>query len=291
MTIRSTLKLRFMSMTREAETTIADSWQEQSDLPGGQQTFHPGRLRNLRHVVYIHVDAGYYWNMLWQSLEGRWGNFRILSDNTIDSSYTLSAPSPWSGQFGDETLGATITAKQLSVGLTSDLHMLVRTTDFNPADEVWLWGDLSLNALIDVEAEAFTSLSGTFGPVNFAPIPCVLPLCVGATLAGIAIEFGSKPALDVEAKAKIDAKVALAYKRAFSSQHNFAHSPSRRGITAALRPRWEMFLSLPYWGRILRFTWTQQSVGNGSELCDRFLVSVASRNPYMRSIWCIWLLR
>ena len=91
-------------------------------------------------------------------------------------------------------------------------HILTRVDNYNPVAEVWAYGDLALQASIDLEARAWLNYSQDW-ETEVIPFTCVFPLCGTFTLAGVeGIQMGLMFELSIDASVAFDDAAELRYK-------------------------------------------------------------------------------
>ena len=144
--------------------------------------------------------------------------FRLLYEK---EEYTelVSFPSPgnrhskweWTRGNGDTSLGLRVQCMDCHMSIGAEVHVLVRTTDYNPFEETWSWGKLGLEANLQIEAEAW--LAWTPSPAEQTLVPEVCALCVSLGLAGTGVETGLKFQLEGIATAGFDARAKFTYAR------------------------------------------------------------------------------
>ena len=91
--------------------------------------------------------------------------FRLLEDYGTSPTTTTLAPSSnpvvFERSSADGNAGLRISCTDCAITAAADLHVLVRTTNTNPFDESWSWGDFSLDLNVDVEARAWAAYERT----------------------------------------------------------------------------------------------------------------------------------
>ena len=113
---------------------------------------------------------------------------------------------------------------------TGNIHVLLRTTNINPFDETWTWGNLNLIGHVDVEVQAYLSGTRTIGPSRVFPRMGIPGLFVGVRVAGIEAYLGVLADLWWGALATFGATATLTYQRTMSLIRTLAHH-TRQGQT------------------------------------------------------------
>ena len=123
----------------------------------------------------------------------------------------------------------------------------MRTGEWNPFEEAWLWGDVDMTGNLDVSVVATARIEQnwrrTVLPHTSACVDlrladfsfalqvidkfCVRPLCIGTSVAGIGIELGVKLELEVAAAVEFEAELTLNYARELRA-YGTQHAPSAR---------------------------------------------------------------
>ena len=156
-------------------------------------------------------------------------SFRLVQ-NTATGSRTFSLNVPAQYELGDASAGLRVKCASCHASGTGDIHVLLRTSAYNPFDETWSWGSLSMTGNVNVEAQAYVSTSRTLGPFQVLPRSCIPGLCLTARVAGIDLMLGVMADLWVGARATFDATATLTYARTLSSSGTLAHH-TKRGDT------------------------------------------------------------
>ena len=166
--------------------------------------------------IWIETDDGKHVNRNCKELP----LFRMLSETDTADGFTLSAPPSF--QFGDDTLGVQIGCLECRVTGEADVHILMRTSGSNPADEVWAWGEMALEAVVDIGFRARMHGRMPFEPDLLKGFFCLYPICYPAKIAGIGINIGVEASLRAGAYLEITAVASLSYRRAVRTSGNFA---------------------------------------------------------------------
>ena len=91
--------------------------------------------------------------------------FRLLEDYGTSPTTTTLAPSSnpvvFERSSADGNAELRISCTDCAITAAADLHVLVRTTNTDPFDESWSWGDFSLDLNVDVEARAWAAYERT----------------------------------------------------------------------------------------------------------------------------------
>jgi hypothetical protein len=74
---------------------------------------------------------------------------------------------------------------------TGDIHMLIRTTNFNPFEETWITGDIELNTFVNLFARAFAQFKYDTPTFDLLPSICAPGVCYGGQMAGVEIKLGA----------------------------------------------------------------------------------------------------
>jgi len=160
---------------------------------------------------------------------GTWGAFKLLQkEDTGSQTFSLNVPAQY--ELGGASAGLRVSCANCYASGTGGVHVLVRTTNYNPFDETWSWGSLNLRGNVDVEAEAYVSASRTLDPVQVLSLGCVPGLCIGAKVASIDVFLGVLADLWVGAEGTFDATAILTYQRNMDISGTFAHH-TRQGAT------------------------------------------------------------
>ena len=155
---------------------------------------------------------------------GYWGEFvLLLKEDTGSQSYTMQVPPSFS--LGSSTAGAQITCTNCQVTGTGDVHVLVRTSSYDPFDETWTWGSLSMTGSVDVTAQAWFSRAWNFpntGVQSVFGLTCLPSLCFQGSIAGITFWLGILGDLSVYASAGFNAVATLSYQRSLQTSGTLA---------------------------------------------------------------------
>ena len=118
---------------------------------------------------------------------------------------------------GSDALGASIRCTDCHVQGEAEVHVLMRTTSYNPFDETWSWGNVSMEGAVDVDAEARWNMSAQLPYQQLMPRACLPFLCVHAQLAGVSFTMGLVAELGVTASVASDMQTRLSYARSMKS--------------------------------------------------------------------------
>ena len=144
--------------------------------------------------------------------------FRLLQDNQTNGydTFSLDVPAEYEmGPYGNAGLNTGLRVKCVDCHIdgTGDVHVLLRTTDYNPFDETWTWGDLSsLTFAANVEVEAYFAGSLTHSRTVLDKA-CIPGLCLGGRIAGIQLYLGVFAELSLSAEVNYEVAAALAFER------------------------------------------------------------------------------
>lgn len=69
-------------------------------------------------------------------------------------------------------------------------HVITRTSNFNPIEELWASGDLTIVGNLNFMARVYSTYSNDLGPWDLVEQVCAAPICMGGSLAGISIDLG-----------------------------------------------------------------------------------------------------
>ena len=129
----------------------------------------------------------------------------------LDAEYEFPAPA-----------NTDISVKCKSCGITGqgNLHVLVRTSETNPFQEAWAWGDVSLDASVKVVAEAKTDLKWESQDIAILEPLCLTGICVGSSIAGVGASLGLMAGLKASAEADFSAKATIEYERTLKVKGN-----------------------------------------------------------------------
>ena len=163
---------------------------------------------------------------------GGWGEFRLLRPIEHSGSFTMQVPSNYrfeasnnvDGGYGhaSSSAGGHIACNDCHITATADVHVLMRTTNVNPLDEVWAWGDLSLLANVDVEISAEVAVDIEL-PVNeIIDTICVAPVCVGVSVAGVGFHIGLIGRVYGSASWTLNLAATFSYQRTMSTSGSLA---------------------------------------------------------------------
>ena len=144
---------------------------------------------------------------------GAFGTFVQMYDKDISNSVSLGPTGSSTVNFGNEAMGASVTCTDCGISVAADMHVLVRVDDLNPFAESWSWGSLSLEANVDLVAEAWVFQEVTFNR-TVVDITCPPSVCLGITFAGVAgFKVGLLASLELRASALFDAQAQVTYQR------------------------------------------------------------------------------
>jgi hypothetical protein len=113
---------------------------------------------------------------------------------------------------GEIDWGVYLKCTECGIRGRADTHILTRVDNYNPVAEVWAYGDLALQASIDLEARAWLKYSQNWETqvLNFT---CAFPICGTLSWAGIeGIQMGMMFDLSIDASVAFDAAAEFRYK-------------------------------------------------------------------------------
>ena len=113
-------------------------------------------------------------------------------------------------------VGVDVTAT-FGVELVSDSHILVRTSENNPFEETWAWGNVRVVGKFDLRAEAFLSVRYAPDPLEVVSKTCIPGLCWGAKIAGVGVSLGVSLGVSTRLEVTFDARLTFTYGRYVSS--------------------------------------------------------------------------
>jgi len=128
--------------------------------------------------LYIKTDAGE---------EFQSTKFRLLFDKGLNNENLPDLSTPL--KFGGESWGLELTCTDCHIGGEADVHILVRTTETNPFDESWSWGDIDIDGQVAMSAQAWLGYEKTFGSEPQLDV-CLHPVCADLTFAGVGVKVG-----------------------------------------------------------------------------------------------------
>ena len=108
--------------------------------------------------------------------------------------------------------GLKVTCTDCGLSGTIDAHILVRMTSTSPFAEAWAYGDMTLQANIDFEAQAWYSYARNWHKevVSFG---CLPHICLPITVAGIGMKIGVMFDLSFQANVTFDAAATFNYQK------------------------------------------------------------------------------
>ena len=109
------------------------------------------------------------------------------------------------------TAGVELRCRDCGVFSTASTHMLIRTSDTNPFEEAWVWGNVSITALIDFMARGWLELTYESQVFPLVSRLCVPPMCWGGSFAGIQVNMGVAFGLNAQVAADFRAQLTLTY--------------------------------------------------------------------------------
>jgi len=200
--------------TRVTRTTSHEVYFNMPDLNSGRCSWQPTKAIAERsfheYKIEVVTNRGKH--------HGYSEVFRLLYEKEV-STELVSFPSPgnrhskweWTQGSGDTSLGLRVQCMDCHMSIGAEVHVLVRTSDWNPFEETWSWGKLGLEANLQIEAEAW--LSWTPSPAEQSLVDEVCALCVSLGLAGTGVQTGLKFQLEGIATAGFDARAKFTYAR------------------------------------------------------------------------------
>ena len=112
-----------------------------------------------------------------------------------------------------EILVARVTCTECGITGSVDAHILVRVDQYSPFAEAWAYGDLAVQANIDLEAQAWYSYTGSWAK-EVLTLSCVYPICHTISFAGMeGLKMGVLFELGVGAAVAFDAAATLHYRK------------------------------------------------------------------------------
>ena len=137
-------------------------------------------------------------------------------DKTLDASFNFGNTT----QVGGVDITWLIQCNPCDLTVSGDAHVIARTGQYNPFEEAWSWGNLSIVGQI----EFLVSLTAEYSyekELELLEALCVPPLCIGGKLAGVAVELGIIFGLKSLFTFDFTAKLELTYNRMLSMPGNF----------------------------------------------------------------------
>eukprot|EP00325_Prymnesiales_sp_UTEX-LB-985_P003380 CAMPEP_0174704474 /NCGR_PEP_ID=MMETSP1094-20130205/8057_1 /TAXON_ID=156173 /ORGANISM="Chrysochromulina brevifilum, Strain UTEX LB 985" /LENGTH=2563 /DNA_ID=CAMNT_0015902535 /DNA_START=134 /DNA_END=7825 /DNA_ORIENTATION=+ len=161
--------------------------------------------------------------------------FKLMKSISHSSTFkALKAPevlAMWGSK--DQHYGAEVKCNDCSVSGSADVHVLVRTTDYNPLAEAWAWANVDMKATFDVMARAWGTLEWKKDDVELIEDVCHPPLCVGTKIAGVGVSLGLIPALYGGAFAGFSAEATVTYRKVLSTNGSILfHSKGANILTS-----------------------------------------------------------
>jgi hypothetical protein len=100
--------------------------------------------------------------------------------------------------------------------VTGDVHILARTSEYNPFEELWIYGDLAATAKVNLFARAYSQMNYQSPVWPLFDAICAPGVCYKAKLAGVDFKVGAYVALNISFDASFDAEIEWTYDRVYS---------------------------------------------------------------------------
>ncbi|KAL3904994.1 MAG: hypothetical protein SGPRY_011078, partial [Prymnesium sp.] len=156
-------------------------------------------------------------------------DFQLLVKEENDSqSFSLNVPAEL--ELGDESKGLRVECKDCYARGTGDVHVLVRTSSGNPFEETWTWGSVSLNAIVDVDIQAYVTSLQSIRSFLVSDRQGIPGLFMNANVAGVGIILGMLAELRVHAEGHFSSPATLPYQSQMGASGTFEHH-TRQGLT------------------------------------------------------------
>ena len=139
---------------------------------------------------------------------GYWGEFVQLYNLDPTGGFEL-APSSSSLTFGDSSAGLSLKCTNCHVSGSADAHVLVRVDQYNPFAESWTWADVTLEAAIDFEAQAWAY--GTRSWQEATSLVCAV--CASVSFASTSVNLGILAKLETFGESYFSAEGRVTYRR------------------------------------------------------------------------------
>ena len=145
--------------------------------------------------------------------------FTVLREEDINAQVLSIAPSdenePVVFAYPDNgtDAGVSLTCTACGISGTVDAHVVVRVDQYSPFAEAWAYGDLAVEANIDLEARAWYSYAKDWS-IEVLPFSCVYPVCHTISFAGMeGLKMGVLYDLTIEGSVSFDAVATLNYQK------------------------------------------------------------------------------
>ena len=148
--------------------------------------------------------------------------FTLMKDNTEAQLFSIAPPntseplvfqySPEQEGDGGIDWGVYLKCTECGIRGRADTHVLTRVDNYNPVAEMWAYGDLALQANIDLEARAWLNYSQDWEE-EVLNVTCKEPVCITSTFAGIeGAKLGLMFQYSIDARVAFDAAAEFRYK-------------------------------------------------------------------------------
>ena len=153
-------------------------------------------------------------------------HFRLLTTTDVNAEYQQDVGYQYRKTFGDEPevistaqnpvsyasslKGGIEVVASSAFSVSADLHILSRTTNFNPVAELWASGNLSLS--FDGSFMARVWARGEWNKV-FTLMPEICAICFPAKLGPVGLRIGVLLSIQAQLEAMFEAELRLEYAR------------------------------------------------------------------------------
>ena len=140
-------------------------------------------------------------------------DFDVQVDSSLqaDGTASMKLEPPTNDPFGSSSAEVSLTCNDCFVSGTADVHVLVRVDQHNPFAESWSWGDVTLDAKIDLDARAQGRKAMDWRE-DFGRL-CLPPMCRELNFGNTVVQAGIMQQLTMLGGVGFSAEAEVTFKR------------------------------------------------------------------------------